>query len=222
MANGPMMRVFAEIVARNRVRDGRVYLQVTRGAAPRDFALPAADLPATFVVLARALDLDKIAAKSKIGIAVKVMPDPRWARCDLKTIMLLPSVLSKDAAKAEGAGEAWYVDKAGFVTEGASSNAWIITRAGELITRQAGTEILAGVTRATMKDVAQTLQLRVVERAFTLAEAYGAQEAFLTSASTIVMPVVKIDQRLIGDGKPGPISQRLRAAFHEAAEVTLL
>lgn len=222
MANGPMMRVFAEIVHRNRVHDGLVYLQVTRGAAPRDFALPAADHPATFVVLARALDLGKIAAKSKVGIAVKSMADPRWARCDLKTVMLLPSVLSKDAAKAEGAGEAWYIDEAGFVTEGASSNAWIITKAGELVTRPTGTEILAGVTRATLKDVAYAMQLKVVERPFTLAEAYAAKEAFLTSASTIVMPVVKIDQIVIGDGKPGPMGQRLRAAFHEAAEATPL
>ena len=222
MGNGPMMRVFAEVVRRNRVQDGLVYLQVTRGAAPRDFALPAADHPATFVVLARALDLAKIAAKAKVGIAVKSMPDPRWVRCDLKTVMLLPSVLSKDAAKAEGAGEAWYVDEAGFVTEGASSNAWIITQAGELITRQAGTEILAGVTRATLKDVALASQLKVVERPFTLEEAYAATEAFLTSASTIVMPVVKIDHTVIGDGKPGPIAPRLRAAFHQVAETTQL
>ncbi len=222
MAHGPMMRVFSEVVRRNRVRDGLIYLQVTRGAAPRDFALLHADHPATFVVLARALDLGKITAKSKVGIAVKTLSDPRWARCDLKTVMLLPSVLSKDAAKAEGAGEAWYVDEAGFVTEGASSNAWIITKAGELITRQTGTEILAGVTRATVKDVANAMQLKVVERPFTVAEAYAAQEAFLTSASTIVMPVIKIDQAMIGNGEPGPLGQRLRAAFHEAAETTQL
>jgi D-alanine transaminase len=222
MATAPMMRVFTEVVRRNRVRDGLVYLQVTRGAAPRDFALPDPDHPPTFVVLARPLDLGKIAAKSTVGIAVKTMPDPRWARCDLKTVMLLPSVLSKDAAKAEGAGEAWYVDKAGFVTEGASSNAWIITKAGELITRQTGPEILAGVTRATLKDVAHAMQLKVIERPFTLAEAYTAQEAFLTSASTIVMPVNKIDQTMIGDGKAGPIAQRLRSAFHDAAQTTPL
>ncbi|MEQ1694277.1 MAG: D-amino-acid transaminase [Hyphomicrobiaceae bacterium] len=220
MTGAAMSRVFWEVVRRNRVHDGMVYLQVTRGAAPRDFALPSADHPTTFVCLARSLDPAQVAAKAKIGIGVKTMPEARWNRCDLKTVMLLPSVLAKDAAKAEGAGEAWYVDTAGFVTEGASSNAWIVTSSGELVTRPVGHEILAGVTRATLKDVAAALQLKLVERPFTVAEAIDATEAFLTSATNILMPVVRIDGSPVGAGKPGPVSARLRAAFHDVAMAT--
>lgn len=220
MTEAAMTRVFAEVVHRNRVRDGLVYLQVTRGAGKRDFTLPAEGHPVTFVCLARPLSRAAVAAKAAKGITVKTMPETRWARCDLKTVMLLPSVLAKAAAKAEGAAEAWYIDTKGFVTEGASSNAWIVDTEGRLVTRPTGPEILAGVTRATMKDVAAALQIEVVERAFTVAEALAAREAFLTSASNILMPIVAIDGRPVGDGKPGPISQRLRSAFHGIAEAT--
>lgn len=220
MTGPAMARVLSEVVRRNRVHDGLVYLQVTRGAAPRDFALPDPDHPATFVCLARPLDHAKIAAKAKSGISVKTLPEARWNRCDLKTIMLLPSVLAKDAAKADGAGEAWFVDTGGFVTEGASSNAWIVTKAGELVTRPIGHDILAGVTRATLKDVAAQLQLKVVERPFSVLEAQQAAEAFVTSASNILMPVVRIDAKPVGNGHPGPVSERLRAAFHDVAKAT--
>ncbi len=220
MTGAAMLRVLSEVVHRNRVHDGLVYLQVTRGAAPRDFALLDAAHPTTFVCLARPLNHAKVAAKAKVGIGVKTMPEARWNRCDLKTVMLLPSVLAKDAAKAEGAGEAWFVDPAGFVTEGASSNAWIITAAGELVTRPIGHDILAGVTRATLMDVATQLQLKVTERTFTVSEALAAKEAFLTSASNILMPVVRIDGKPVGNGKPGPIGERLRAAFHDVAKAT--
>lgn len=218
MAHGPMLKVLSEVIRRNRVHDGLVYLQVTRGAAPRDFALTPPDHPPTFVALARPLDHDKVSLKAKTGIAVKTVPESRWNRCDLKTVMLLPSILAKAAAKAEGAGEAWYVGQDGFVTEGASSNAWIVTQKGELVTRPTGHEILAGVTRATLKDVAAALQLEVVERPFKVSEALEAKEAFLTSASNILMPIVKIDGKAVGTGKPGPIAERLRAAFHGVAQ----
>jgi D-alanine transaminase len=220
MAQAAMVQVMGEVVRKNRVHDGLVYLQVTRGEAPRDFALPGKHHPATFVCLARPLDLAKVEAKSRIGIAVTTMPDTRWARCDLKTVMLLPSVLAKDRAKAQGSGEAWYVGDDGFITEGASSNAWIITQAGELVTRPVGPEILAGVTRATLADVAMQAQLKLVERPFNVAEALTAREAFITSASQILMPVIKIDGSPIGDGKAGPIGQKLRATFHALAEAT--
>ncbi len=220
MGQAAMVQVMGEVVRRNKVQDGLVYLQVTRGSAPRDFALPGPDHPASFVCLARPLDLGKIAAKAKVGIAVVTMPDTRWARCDLKTVMLLPSVMAKHAAKAQGAGEAWFVDEAGFVTEGASSNAWIVTQANELVTRQTGPEILAGVTRATLSDAAMQAQIKVVERPFTVAEALQAREAFLTSASNILMPIVKIDGKMVGDGKPGPVGVGLRAAFHANAEAS--
>jgi D-alanine transaminase len=219
MSDTAMRLVLGEVVRRNRVHDGLVYLQVTRGAAKRDFTLTAPDHPPTFVCLSRPLSRAKVDAKALTGIAVKTMPDNRWNRCDLKTVMLLPSVLAKAAAKAEGAAEAWYTDEAGFITEGASSNAWIVTAAGELVTRPIGNDILAGVTRATLKDTAAKAQMKVVERPFTVAELMAAREAFLTSASNILMPVVKVDGKAIGDGKPGPVGARLRAAFHGVAEV---
>lgn len=218
MARGGLLHVIGEVTRRNLVRDGLVYLQVSRGAAPRDFTLPPEDTPPTLVVLARAIAKGSVEKKALTGIAVKSVPECRWGRSDIKTVMLLPSVLAKASAKADGAGEAWYVDKAGFVTEGASSNAWIVTADGKLVTRQTGPEILPGVTRATLKDVAQSLQLEVVERPFTLAEAHAAKEAFITSASTILMPVVKLDGKAIGDGTPGAASRKLRSLFHEVAE----
>lgn len=218
MEEGGLRHVIGEVVRRNRVRNGLLYLQVSRGTAPRDFTLPPADTPPTIVVLARATNPAATAAKAETGIAVKTQADTRWARCDLKTVMLLPSVLAKNDAKAEGAGEAWYLGEDGFVTEGASSNAWIVTDAGQIITRQTGPEILPGITRATLKDVAASLQLEVVERAFTVSEALAAREAFITSASQILMPVVRIDGRTVGDGKPGPVGRRLRSVFHDIAE----
>ncbi len=219
MSRGCLMRVFAEVIARNRVSSGILYLQVTRGAAARDFALPNQDHPATVVCLARAMDFAKVDARARVGIAVKTMADNRWGRCDLKTVMLLPAVLAKQAAKAAGAQDAWFVDRDGFVTEGASNNAWIVTKAGELVTRPLGHDILPGVTRATVMDVARELQLKVIERPFTVADALGASEAFVTSATTIVMPVVQIDGQPVGEGKPGAVAARLRAAFHAVAEM---
>lgn len=213
-----MLGIIGEVTRRNLVRDGLVYLQVTRGAAPRDFAMPGPDTLPTLVVLARAVTKGAVDAKAKVGIGVKTVPETRWARSDIKTVMLLPSVLAKAAAKADGAGEAWYVDARGYVTEGASSNAWIVTEGGKLVTRQTGPEILPGITRATLKDVAATVQVEVVERAFTVAEALAAKEAFITSASTVLMPVVKLDGQTIGEGRPGPTSLKLRELFHGIAE----
>jgi len=218
MSDAGLRVVIVEVARRNRVRDGIVYLQVTRGAGPRDFALPPATAEPTFVCLARSQSREKIDARAASGAAVKTLPDPRWTRCDLKTVMLLPSVLAKAAAKAEDATEAWFVDDQGMITEGASSNAWIVDATGALVTRPTGPDILAGVTRATLKDVAVLAQLECVERPFTVAEAIGAREAFYTSASAILMPVVAIDGKPVGDGRPGPIARRLRALFHETAE----
>ncbi|MDZ4840833.1 MAG: D-amino-acid transaminase [Hyphomicrobium aestuarii] len=222
MARQGLLHVIGEIVRRNLVRDGLCYLQVTRGAAPRDFAMPSAETQPTLVVLARAVTKGATDAKAKTGISVKTVPETRWARSDIKTVMLLPSVLAKASAKADGAGEAWYVDEAGYVTEGASSNAWIVTDGGKLMTRQTGPEILPGVTRATLKDVAASVQVEVVERPFTVEEAQAAREAFVTSASLVLMPVVKIDGALVADGRPGPTSLKLRALFHGLAETSSL
>jgi D-alanine transaminase len=219
MSRGALLHVIATAVVRNRVRDGLVYLQVSRGEGPRDFALPAANTVApTLVVIARSLQQSKIAALADTGITIKTMPDMRWGRCDIKTVMLLPACLAKDEAKKGGAREVWFTDATSNITEGASSNAWIVTSTGTLVTRPLDERILGGVTRATLFDCAAAQQLKVEQRSFTLAEAYAAREAFITAATNTVMPVVAIDGRPVGDGRPGPITRRLRAQFHHSAE----
>jgi len=215
-----LAHVMRETIRRNRVRHGLVYLQVTRGEGPREFAFPASDVPRTVVCLARPLAVDSQKASAEAGIAIKTMPDIRWRRSEIKTVMLLPAVLAKEAARSEGAREAWFVDADGFVTEGASSNAWIVTHDGVVITRQLDPAILAGVTRATLIDVLKDANVDFRERPFRLEEALQAREAFITSATNTVMPVVRIDGRVVGDGKPGPISRRLRSKFHQFADIS--
>ena len=212
-------RVLRETIRRNRLIDGSVYIQVSRGARPREFLFaPEGTVAPTVVVIARSHDLASLEARAAAGIAIKTMPDNRWARCDIKTVMLLPSSMAKEAARSSGAKEAWFVDVSGHVTEGASSNAWIVTRGGRLVTRPAGTDILRGVTRTTLIDLLTREGLEFEERAFTIAEAQAAREAFITSAGNIVMPVVRIDDAPIGNGAPGLLTLKLRAAFHEIAE----
>ncbi len=220
MSRAALSNVLRETIKRNRVRDGLVYMQVSRGAGRRDFALPSSDVPQTLVVIARSQPRAAIAAQAEKGIAIVTRADPRWARCDIKTVMLLPAVLAKNSAKAEGAKEVWFLDEAGHVTEGASSNAWIVTADGTLVTRFLDARILPGITRATALDAARALQMPVEERSFTLAEAQAAREAFITSATNTVMPVVTIDGQTVGNGKPGPLTVRLRHGFHHAAEIT--
>jgi D-alanine transaminase len=220
MSKDALLHVVGEVIKRNRVRNGIVYLQVTRGAGPRDFALPDAETPPTLVVLARAQRRGWADELAKKGIAVKTMPDNRWARCDIKTVMLLPAVLAKDAARRDGAREVWFIDASGTITEGASSNAWIVTSGGVLVTHQLDVHVLPGITRATVSDVAKAEGLKIEQRPFTLAEALKAREAFVTSATNTVMPVVTIDGKPIADGRPGPLAQRLRARFHHVAEIS--
>jgi D-alanine transaminase len=210
--------VLREVIARNRVRYGIVYLQVTRGVARRDHGFPAADVPPSLVVTARALNARRNEALAAAGIAVISVPDNRWARVDIKTIGLLPNVLARQAAIEQGARDAWFVDKDGAVTEAASANAWIVTPAGVLVTRPADHGILRGITRGVVFDVAKAQGLAVEERAFTLREAQAAREAFVTAATQIVLPVVRIDGQAIGDGKPGPVATALRREFHRYAE----
>jgi len=212
-------RVLRETIRRNRVIDGMVYLQVTRGAGPRDFLFPSADVVPTVVCLARSVPPSRLAAAAEAGIGVKTMPDTRWARCDIKTVMLLPAAIAKESARGDGAKEAWFVDEKGYVTEGASSNAWIVDKDGRLVTRQVDHAILRGVTRTTLIDVLKREGLALVERPFTVEEAKAAREAFITSATNIVMPVVSIDGQPIGNGAPGMLSQRLRSEFHASAEL---
>jgi D-alanine transaminase len=211
--------VLRETIRRNRVLDGLVYLQVSRGAGRRDFYFPPSEVKPTVVCLARATSAAKLAASAAKGIAVKTMPDIRWGRCDIKTVMLLPATLAKQAALAEDAKEAWLVDREGYITEGASSNAWIVDQQGRLITRQIDNAILRGVTRATLIDVLKSQGLELLERPFTVAEAKAAREAFVTSATNVVMPVVRIDGKPIGNGHPGLLTLKLRADFHASAEI---
>lgn len=221
VGEGALKVILRETVRRNRVRNGLVYLQVTRGAARRDFVFPAADTPPTLVVTARSVDRSKAEAGAANGISVISLPDNRWERVDIKSTGLLPNALARQRAKERGAKEAWFVDKDGYVTEGAASNAWIITRENTLLTRPAESGILRGVTRTTLLDLARRDNLLVSERPFTLAEAKAAREAFVTAATALIMPVVRIDDTVIGDGKPGALTARLRARFHEVAERSL-
>jgi D-alanine transaminase len=219
MAPKALGRVMRETIRRNRVHDGLVYLQVSRGAAPRNFLFPGPEVPPTLIVLARRVAKDAAEAQAAEGIAIMTTPENRWGRVDIKTVMLLPSALAKEAARAEGAKEAWFVDRDGKVTEGGSSNAWIIDAQGHLVTRHADEGILRGITRDVLMELAKKRGLKVVERAFTVEEAYAAREAFVTSATNIVMPVVRIDDRAIGNGHPGSFATDLRRHFHEAAEI---
>jgi len=218
MSRTALRAVMREIVRRNRLADGILYIQITRGVARRDHAFPRPGVAPSLVVSARALNASRNEALAEKGIAVVSVPDNRWARVDIKTIALIPNVLARQAAIEQGAREAWFVDKDGAVTEGASANAWIVTAAGVVVTRPADRGILRGVTRTVLFEAIKAQGLAIEERAFTLAEAYAAREAFVTSASQIVMPVVSIDGRAIGDGKPGAVATALRRAYHGFAE----
>ena len=202
--------ILRETVRRNGVRDGIVYLQITRGTAPRDHAFPDPDTPPTVVVTAKPLALDRLEASARQGVAVVTRPDQRWGRCDIKTVGLLPNALAKQAAREAGAYEAWLVDALGRVTEGASTNAWIVDASGRLRTRETQANILRGITRSELME-------RARERPFTVAEAQAAREAFLPAASAFVTPVVSIDGARVGDGRPGPVTSRLRALYLDHA-----
>ena len=210
--------ILREVVRRNRVSYGIVYLQIGRGVARRDHAFPPDHVSPSLVVTAKNLNFARNQAMAAKGIAVISRPDERWARVDIKSTSLLPNVLARQAAREQGAYEAWLVDARGCVTEGAASNAWIVTQDGSIITRSVDGSILSGITRSVVMEVASALQLRVEERAFTLDEARAASEAFVTAASQIVMPVVKIDGQAVGDGVPGPVAKRLRQEFHRFAD----
>lgn len=211
--------VLRETLERNRVRDGMVYLQVTRGVARREFAFPAAGTKPSVVVIARSKDRLKGEAAALTGIAIVTVKENRWDRVDIKTVGLLPNALANQYAKEHGAGEAWFVDREGFVTEGSHSNAWIVTGDKKIVTRPAEHGILRGITRTVIFEVAKKLDYAIEERPFTVEEALKAPEAFLTAATQIVMPIIKIDGSAVGDGKPGIVAKTLRARFYEIAEI---
>lgn len=207
-----LLRIHRELVARNGIEEGLVYLQVTRGAADRDFAYPADPQP-SLVMFTQTLNLSA-SPKAEVGLKVMSIEDLRWGRRDIKTVQLLYPSMGKMKARAAGADDAWMVED-GHVTEGTSNNAYIVTRDGRIVTRDLSRAILHGITRAAVLRFAREAQMVVEERPFTLDEAKGAAEAFVTSATTFVMPVVSIDGEQIGDGTPGPVSRRLREIYME-------
>lgn len=202
-----------EAVRRNAVEDGLVYLQVTRGAADRDFAWPDPPVPPTVVLFTQSKPGLADGPALRTGIRVISVPDGRWARRDIKTTQLLFPSWAKMMAKERGADDAWMVED-GLVTEGSSNNAYIVA-GGRLVTRGLGPEILSGITRAAVLRLAAEMQLKVEERPFTIEEAQGAEEAFVTSATTFVTPVVAIDGAAVGAGAPGPVARRLRELYLE-------
>ena len=215
-----LLSIHRELVARNEIDEGMVYMQVSRGAADRDFLFPPQDTKPSLVLFTQSARLrDKPAART--GLKVVSVPDLRWARRDIKTVQLLYPSMAKMEAKRKGAGDAWLVED-GMVTEGSSNNAHIVTEDGTLVTRPLSHAILPGITRAAVLKLAETDGVNVEERPFSLEEAKRAREAFITSASTFVMPVVAIDDATIGDGTPGPIARRLREIYLAEAERTAI
>ncbi|MEL6517982.1 MAG: D-amino-acid transaminase [Pseudomonadota bacterium] len=205
-----LLEIHRRLVAENGIEDGLVYLQITRGAADRDFAFPDGATP-TIVLFTQAKPGLADSPASKAGIKVISIPDIRWGRRDIKTVQLLYPSMGKMAAKKAGADDAWMIED-GHVTEGTSNNAYIV-KGRKIITRHLGTEILHGITRAAVLRFAREAQMEVEERSFTIDEAKEADEAFVTSASSFVMPVVEIDGAALGDGTPGPVAQRLREVY---------
>lgn len=218
MKRGSLEHVMIETIMRNRVKDGLVYVQVTRGVAPRDHVFPDADTRPAVVVTAKSISPAALSAKAESGLKIITVPENRWERVDIKTVGLLPNVLARQAARDRGAHEAWFVDPDGAVKEGAATNAWIVTMDGVLVTPPADGRILRGITRATAMKAAAKLGMKVEERPFTVEEAKSAREAFVTSASSLVMPVVSIDEVVVAKGKPGTVANSLRVMFFDVAE----
>lgn len=203
-----------ELVNRNNITDGMVYLQVTRGAAERDFVFPADPKP-SLVMFSQTMNIREN-PKAKKGIAIVTVEDVRWKRRDIKTVSLLAQSMAKQAAVEAGADDAWMVED-GFVTEGSSNNAFIVTKDDKIITRNLGNHILKGITRQVVIELAKDKNLTIEERPFTVAEALDAKEAFVTSATTFVMPVVRIDDQPLGNGAPGILTTELRALYIKRA-----
>ncbi|MEM6679891.1 MAG: D-amino-acid transaminase [Pseudomonadota bacterium] len=214
VSDDALLEIHRELVRRNDLQEGVVYLQVTRGAADRDFAWPKEAKPG-LVLFTQEKALEE-AKSAETGIRVVSQPDLRWGRRDIKTVQLLYPSFAKMAAKEQGADDAWMVADDGFVTEGTSNNAYIV-KDGQIITRHLGNEILHGITRAAVLELAREAQMKVEERPFTIAEAQEADEAFITAASTFVCPVVEIDGAPVGAGEPGPVAKRLREIYLAAA-----
>jgi len=216
MARRPLQVVMREIVRRNRVRNGIIYLQITRGVARRDHGFPKSPEP-SLVMTARNLSMPP-AEIQRQGVRVITIPDIRWKRSNIKSVSLLPNVLGKQQARDQGAYEALMVDEDGCVTEGTSSNAWIVTAGGELVTRHADQAILSGITRAAVAKIAAADGITITERPFHVDEAKTAKEVFLTSTTSLVKPVVEIDGHVVGNGHIGSLTEKLFTAYMEYME----
>jgi D-alanine transaminase len=219
MSERALQAVMREVIRRNGHANGVLYLQVTRGSAAREFAFPKGARPSLVMTARRQRGPDTRLIEE--GVGVITIADIRWARPDIKSVSLLPNVLGKQQAREAGAWEAWQVDGDGNVTEGTSSNAWIVTADGEVVTRQADHSILNGVTRIGLIALLGREGLRLVERPFAVAEAKAAREAFLTSTTNSILPVVRIDGAPIGNGSPGAVVRRLRQAYEAYTAVQL-
>jgi len=204
--------IMEETLRRNHVRDGKIYLQITRGVATRDHPFP--ELALSSLVVTASKGRWPSLEEAKAGHAVVTGPDIRWQRCDIKSVSLLPNLLAKQTAVSSKAAEMWMVNEEGLVTEGTASNAWIVTADNEIITRQADDRILAGITRKTILNLIEQEGLKVSLRPFTLEEAKGAKEAFFTSSTATIKPTVKIDEASIGNGTAGEITCRLIDAYY--------
>ena len=211
MSRRALMLVMRELIGRNRVRDGIVYLQITRGVAPRDHKFPQ-DCAPQLVMTTKAMR-PQAPRLIEDGVAVIVVPDIRWQRCDIKTVSLLANCLAKQQAVDKDAYEAWQVDADGMVTEGTSTNAWIVTKDKKLVTRNANAAILNGITRLALIRIARDQGVAFEERPFSVDEAKAAKEAFITSSTSFVLPVTRIDDQVLGNGKAGSITLRLRGHY---------
>jgi len=218
MARGAVQVVMREMIRRNRFSNALLYLQVTRGTHKRDHPMPTAHR-STLVMTVRPFNVAAVEKRRTEGVAVITLPDIRWGRCDIKTTGLLPNTMAKTEARKKGAFEAWMIDRDGYITEGASTNAWIVTGEGVLVTRNLSSQILAGVTRlGVLNALAREGFNAIEERAFTLKEALAAREAFVTSASGGVLPVVSVDGQRIGDGRPGQTTRRVHALYADLSQ----
>jgi D-alanine transaminase len=218
MERGALQVVMREMIRRNRLSNALLYLQVTRGTHKRDHPMPSAH-KSTLIMTVRPFNIAAMDKRRSDGVAVITQPDIRWGRCDIKTTGLLPNTMAKTEARKQGAFEAWLVDRDGRITEGASTNAWIVTGDGVLVTRNLSQNILAGVTRLGVMNALSRAGLNAIEeRAFTVKEALGAREAFVTSASGGVLPVVSIDGQRIGDGRPGEVTRRVHSLYAELSQ----
>ena len=215
-----LLVVLGEVVRRNRLREGMVYLQISRGVAPRDHVFPGDDVKPAVVITAKPVDREAAARKAEAGIKAITVPDIRWGRCDIKTVGLLPNVLAKQQAKEQGAGEVIFVDRDGYVTEGGATNVYMVGADNVIRTRSLTANILAGVTRLNLMTIIDQEGFQVEEQPFTVDELKAAREVFITAATSLVLPVIAVDGTPIGNGAPGLVATSLRELYIDRARAT--